>query len=139
MCVILDTNCIGKFIKGTDEDIKPVRHWVYRKNGKIVYAATEKFKAEWKGSKARDLMRELQRRNKFIEAPVQDVEERENELKKIIKSDDEHIIALALVAEVKVLVSDDNTLIADFKNHVTHGKVYRTKKHTHLLKKDTCP
>ena len=36
MCVILDTNCIGKFIKGTDEDIKPVRHWVYRKNGKIV-------------------------------------------------------------------------------------------------------
>lgn len=139
MCVILDTNCIGRFIKGTNEDIKPVRHWVYKKNGKIVYAATEKFRAEWKGSKARDLMRELQRRNKFIEVPAQDVQERENELKEIIKSDDEHIIALALVAEVKVLVSDDNTLIADFKNHIAQGKVYKTKKHTHLLKKDTCP
>jgi len=139
MCVILDTNCIGKFIKGTDEGIKPVRHWVYRKNGKIVYAATEKFRAEWKGSKARDLMRELQRRNKFIEVPAQDVAERENELKEIIKSDDEHIIALALVAEVKILVSDDNTLIADFKNHIAQGKVYKRKKHAHLLKKDTCP
>ena len=82
MCVILDTNCIGKFIKGINEDIKPVRHWVYRKNGKIVYSATKKFRAEWKGSKARDLMRELQRRNKFIEAPVQDVEEERTNLKK---------------------------------------------------------
>lgn len=139
MCVILDTNCIGKFIKGTNEDIKPVRHWVYRKNGKIVYAATEKFRAEWKGSKTRELMRELQRRNKFIEVPAQDVAERENELKEIIKSDDEHIIALALVAEVKVLISDDNKLIADFKEHVVQGRVYKTKQHEHLLRKDTCP
>ena len=55
MCAILDTNCTGKFIKGTNEDIKPVRHWVYKQNGKIVYSATEKFRAEWKGSKSRDL------------------------------------------------------------------------------------
>ena len=139
MCAILDTNCIGKFIKGTNEDIKPVRHWIYRKNGKIVYSATEKFRAEWKGSKARDLMKELQRRSKFIEVPTRDVEEREDELKEIIKSDDEHIIALALVAKVKVLVSDDNKLIADFKEHVVQGRVYKTKSHKHLLTKDTCP
>ena len=139
MCVILDTNCIGKFIKGTDEDIKPVRHWVYRKNGKIVYSGTEKFRSEWSGSKARELMRELQRRNKLIEVPVQDVAKKENELKEIIKSDDEHIIALALVGKVRVLVSDDIKLIRDFKNYVTQGKVYKTKQHERLLTKDTCP
>ena len=139
MCAILDTNCIGKFIKGIDEDIKPVRHWVYNKNGKIVYANTEKFRAEWSGSKARELMRQLQRRNKFIEVPVQDVVKKENELKEIIKSDDEHIIALALVGKVKVLVSDDRKLIRDFKDYVTQGKVYKTKQHERLLTKDTCP
>ena len=139
MCVILDTNCIGKFIKGIDEDIKPVRHWVYNKNGKIVYANTEKFRAEWSGSKARQLMRQLQRRNKFIEVSVQDVVKKENELKEIIKSDDEHIIALALVGKVKVLVSDDRKLIRDFKDYVTQGKVYKTKQHERLLTKDTCP
>jgi hypothetical protein len=67
------------------------------------------------------------------------VEEKADELKGKITSDDEHIIALALVAKVKVLVSDDIKLIRDFKDHITQGKVYRTKKHTHLLKKDTCP
>ena len=139
MCAILDTNCIGKFIKGIDEDIKPVRHWVYNRNGKIVYANTEKFRTEWSGGKARELMRELQRRSKLIEVPVQDVAKKENELKEVIKSDDEHIIALALIAGVKVLVSDDNKLIQDFKDHIAQGKVYLRKQHAHLLKKDTCP
>jgi hypothetical protein len=139
MCVILDTNCIGKFNKGTDEDIKPVRHWVYNRNGKIVYANTEKFRVEWKGGRGYELRRQLIRRNKLKEMPAQDVVEKENELKGKITSDDEHIIALALVAKVKVLVSDDIKLIRDFKDHITQGKVYRTKKHTHLLKKDTCP
>ena len=139
MCVILDTNCIGKFNKGTDEDIKPVRHWVYNRNGKIAYANTEKFRVEWKSGGGYELRRELLRRNKLKDVPAQDVVEKENELKGEIASDDEHVIALALVAEVKVLVSDDEKLIRDFKNHVTQGKVYRTKKHTHLLKKDACP
>ncbi len=139
MCVILDTNCIGKFNKGIDEDIIPVKHWVYNRNGKIVYANTEKFREEWKGSRGYELRRELLRRNKLKDVPAEDVIEKENELKGKIVSDDEHVIALALVARVKVLVSDDEKLIRDFKNHIVQGKVYKTKKHTHLLKKDTCP
>ena len=139
MCVILDTNCIGKFNIGTDEDIKPVRHWVYNRNGKIVYANTEKFRREWKSAGGYKLRRELLRRNKLKEILAQNVVEKKNEIRGEIISDDEHIIALALVAEVKVLVSDDVKLIRDFKDHITRGKVYRTKKHTHLLKKDTCP
>lgn len=62
-----------------------------------------------------------------------------DEIKDEIKSDDPHIIALALIAGVKVLVSKDNKLIADFKGHVSRGKVYKTKSHRHLLTKDTCP
>ena len=67
------------------------------------------------------------------------VQEKANELKGKVRSDDAHIIALALVAEVKLLVSHDNKLIGDFKKHVIQGKVYKTKQHEHLLTKDTCP
>ena len=73
--------------------------------------------------------------------PPQDVQEKADELKGKITSDDEHIIALAIVAEVKVLVSGgDRKLITDFKNpDLAGGKVYLRKQHAHLLKKDTCP
>lgn len=139
MCVILDANCIGDFSNSANEDMKPVRQWLESRNGKIVYSDTEKFKREWNIGGGYQLRRQLQRRNKLKLVSVQDVEEKENELSRHIASDDEHIIALALIAQVKVLVSNDKKLIGDFKDHVTQGKVYQTKGHKHLLRKDTCP
>ena len=85
------------------------------------------------------LRRQLQRRDKLKLMSVQDVQQKENELTGKIKSDDAHIIALAIVAGVKVLVSNDNKLIRDFKEHISQGKVYKTESHRHLLTKDTCP
>ncbi|MDE0637093.1 MAG: hypothetical protein OXI43_14745 [Candidatus Poribacteria bacterium] len=71
------------------------------------------------------------------------VQEKANELKDRIRSDDEHIIALALIADVKVLLSrreGDRDLIIDFKNRdLVQGKVYTRKAHEHMLTKDTCP
>ena len=139
MCVILDANCIGNFNDSANEDMKPVRQWLERKNSKIVYSDTEKFRREWDKGGGYRLRRELQRRNKLKLVSVQDVEERENELSGRVVSDDEHIIALALTAQAKVLVSSDRRLIRDFKDHVTQGRVYQTKGHKRLLKNDLCP
>ena len=139
MCVILDANCIGDFNDSANEDMKPVRQWLERKNSKIVYSDTEKFRREWDKGGGYRLRRELQRRNKLKLVSVQDVEERENELSGRVVSDDEHIIALALTAQAKVLVSSDRRLIRDFKDHVTQGRVYQTKGHKRLLKNDLCP
>ena len=139
MCVILDANCIGDFNDSANEDMKPVRQWLERKNSKIVYSDTEKFRKEWDKGGGYRLRRELQRRNKLKLVSVQDVEERENELSGRVVSDDEHIIALALTAQAKVLVSSDRRLIRDFKDHVTQGRVYQTKGHKRLLKNDLCP
>ena len=139
MCVILDANCIGNFNDSANEDMKPVRQWLERKNSKIVYSDTEKFRREWDEGGGYRLRRELQRRNKLKLVSVQDVEERENELSGRVVSDDEHIIALALTAQAKVLVSSDRKLIRDFKDHVTQGRVYQTKGHKRLLKNDLCP
>ena len=62
--------------------------------------------------------------------PPQDVEEKASELTGMISSDDEHIVALALVAGVKVLVSypeGDRDLFTDFKSRdLVQGKVYKS-------------
>lgn len=138
--MILDANCIGKYNKNPDdEDLKPVKQWIASKNGKIVYSDTDKFRSEWVAGGGYTLRRELLRRNKLKLVSAQEVQQKENEIKEQLASDDPHIIALALIAHVKVLISDDNKLIQDFKEHVSQGKVYKTKGHKHLLRKDTCP
>ena len=140
MCVILDVNNIGKFNEPADEDMKPVWNWLDRQNGKIAYASTKKFEEEWERGGGIQLRRELQRRNKLKEMPAQDVQEKADELEGKIESDDPHIIALAIIANVKVLVSNDRTLHEDFKNRdLVGGSVYQTKSHSRLLRKDTCP
>ncbi len=176
MCLILDANSLTKF-KNRDEDMVPVWNWLRRKNGKIVYSDTEKFRNEWERRGGDELMRELlqdeglnpssfisigrnqlmrqlQRRDKFRLVSDEDVQKKADELEQTgeLKSDDPHIIALAMVANVKVLVVErtyddprrpegrgrDSDLQEDFKNLVG-GRVYQTKSHSRLLRKDTCP
>ena len=140
MCVILDVNSIGKFKDPADEDMEPVWNWLDRRNGKIAYASTKKFEEEWERGGGIQLRRELQRRDKLKEIPAQDVQEKAKELEGKIESDDPHIIALSIIANVKVLVSNDRTLHEDFKNrNLVGGRVYQTKSHSRLLRKDTCP
>ena len=69
-------------------------------------------------------MRELERNKKLKLVSNQDVLNEQNEVEGKIKSNDSHIIALARVAKVKVLVSQDRSLINDFTNRelVTRGK-----------------
>ncbi len=138
MCAILDANTFHKFKDPSNEDMKPVWKWLENRNGKIVYTNTKKFEEEWYRG-GMDQIRDQLVRSGNVKLVSQDIEEKENELKDIIKSDDPHIIALAVIAEVKVLISDDRKLIQDFKEHVSQGKVYKTKGHKHLLTKDICP
>ena len=142
MCVILDTNTFGKFKDPTDEDMAPVWKWLDSRNGKIVYANTKKFEDEWERGSMSHLRDQMMRAGQ-LKLVSEGVEEKADELKGKIGSNDEHIIALALIAEVKVLVSyreGDRDLFADFKNHeLANGKVYTRKAHARMLTKDTCP
>ena len=140
MCVILDANMFGEFKDQSNEDMQPVWNWLENKNGKIAYTNTRKFDEEWERGGVTDLIKILKQAEKLKEVPAPDVQQKENELTGKIESDDPHIIALAIVADVKVLVSSDQTLHQDFKNrNLVGGKVYQNKKHARLLTKDTCP
>lgn len=140
MCVILDANMFGEFKDQSNEDMQPVWNWLENKNGKIAYTNTKKFDEEWERGGVTDLIKILKQAEKLKEVPAPNVQEKENELRGQIESDDPHIIALAIVADVKVLISNDQDLHQDFKNrNLVGGKVYQNKKHARLLTKDTCP
>ncbi len=141
MCVIVDADAFSKFKDPENEDMKPVWNWLQNKNGKIAYSNTEKIEREWNQARMDNIRDELRKAGKIKLVPSQVTQQKENELKGTITSNDEHIIALALIADVKVLISGgDASLIRDFKNRsLVRGKVYLRKQHEHLLTKDTCP
>ena len=142
MCVILDTNTFGKFRNPNDKDMVPVWKWLDNRNGKIIYSTMQKFEDEWEKGGMSHLRDQMMRAGQ-LKSVSEGVQEKADELNGKIASDDEHIIALALIAGVKVLVSyreGDKDLFTDFKNRdLVRGKVYTRKSHTHMLTKDTCP
>ena len=137
MCIILDANLFGKFDDPHNEDMRPVHRWLSKHYGKIVYSDTPKLRNEWKMGGSR-LLERLRQDGSLSMVSKADVEKMESSLEGHVESDDEHIVALALVAAVNVLVSNDQALHRDFKNLVG-GRVYQTKSHAHLLTRDTCP
>ena len=143
MCIIVDTNTFHKFKEPDNEDMEPVWTWLEKRDGKIAYASTEKLEDEWDNGGMQNLRNQLRQAGKLKVVSSEDVQEKADELKNKIASNDEHIIALALIARVKVLVSyreGDRNLFADFKNRqLVGGKVYTRKTHTRMLTKDTCP
>ena len=143
MCIIVDTNTFHKFKNPDDEDMEPVWTWLEKRDGKIAYSDIEKLEDEWDNGGMQNLRNRLRQRGKLKIASPRDGQEKANELEDEIASNDEHIIALAIVSGVKVLVSyreGDSDLFTDFKNRqLVGGKVYTRKAHARMLTKDTCP
>ena len=87
--------------------------------------------------------------------PRDEVLSKQAEIEEELESDDPHVIALAMVAGIRVLVVQrqpdeplrgrrrrargaDTALQRDFKR-LANGSVYITASHRHLLTKDLCP
>ena len=137
MCIVLDANLFGKFDDPHNEDMKPVHRWLDKQYGKIVYSDTQRLRREWERGGSR-LLERLRQDGSLKLVASADVEKMESALEGATQSDDGHIVALALVADVRVLVSNDRALHQDFKT-IVRGSVYQTKSHARLLRRDTCP
>lgn len=141
MCLIIDANCLGKFLQEPpNEDSQPIHTWM-QKRGKLVYATEGKFSEEI-GKEARERLDEYSDAGiaRFVDKDTLSKELRTIN-KRIMKSDDEHVIALAKAANVKLLYTHDRNLMDDFKNShlIQDGKVYSGKRNKNLLRPDTCP
>ncbi|MCY4523394.1 MAG: PIN domain-containing protein [Halobacteriovoraceae bacterium] len=141
MCVIIDANMFGPYLKSNDQGMKFLKEWIEEHGGKITYSPTSSLKSEWnKSPNMWQLMVKYRERGKLKHIDKHKVEIIQKELlkKHDLKSNDSHIIALAMAAKVKVLVSKDQNLIEDFKN-IIKGKTYKGTQQKKLLRKDTCP
>lgn len=138
MCLILDTNKYGDFLASENHDMEPVRNWMKTKSGKMAYSPTEKMERELKRrSKMREQFDRYREADKLKLVPPNEVEQAMSSLRDL-QSDDPDIIALAQVSRVRLLVSGDMNLHADFKS-IIKGKIYQTKAHRRLLRRDLCP
>ena len=136
MCIIIDANKIGEFLDANNDDMEPVRVWLSQ-FGKIVYSVSGSSKEEREQYQSfPHKFREYSRANKLVRVNPSDVEEEIKNLPEL-KSNDQHIVALAKLKNVKVLVSGDKKLHDDFKE-IVGGKIYQTKEHKHLLTSDLC-
>lgn len=140
MCIILDANLFTDYMKRTP-DMQPVWRWLEgvrgsQRRGKLAYSPTDKFQAEIRKHPFKTKLVELRRAGLLREVPVAEVKEAESGLPPL-KSDDPHVVALAVAGKVSVLVSRDQDLHADFKK-LAGGKVYQTAAHKRLLKPDLC-
>lgn len=145
VCVIIDRNKHGPFLQEPPtEDMQPIHDWIKKQGGKLVYSTGGKFSEEFSG-KARTRLDVYRQANRAKLIPYKEVEKKLNELDMdLMKSDDPHIIALALAANVNLLYTADRNLIDDFKNTLimgtgNKGKIYSSAKNKSLLNRDTCP
>ena len=142
MCIIIDANKCDELVK-EDSDLQPVKNWIEKKNGKIVFVPKHPiFIKELEGcsDKFRRLLEYYRQNGLVTNIDAKKVETKRKTLKNL-QSNDDHIIALALVSGAKILVSGDKNLHEDFKNkeNGVGGKVYQYKKQKHLLTQNTCP
>lgn len=101
MCLILDADKYSEFLDQSNEDMQPVRNWINRQNGKIVYALTEKL--ETKLNKHQLMKKQIldyrrAGRAKMINKEV--VNQAVRDLSDIL-SNDADIMALVIVSGVK--------------------------------------
>ena len=137
MCLILDASKFGDFLNQKNADMQPVRDWHDEYGNSFVYSLTKKLKRELKKStRMESNFREWERTGKAHIVDKQKVINEQARVKKdlsiVLKSDDEHIIALALASEVRLLVSGDEKLKEDF-NYIVNGDTYMNKEDVDLL------
>lgn len=142
MCLIVDANCAANLVNGHAEAIA-VSTWLKKRSSKLVVGGTKLAKEYSRLAKFTALLATLSSRGQVQFSPNDQVDARERVLKQsnVLDSDDEHIIALAIVSGSRTLYSHDGELHGDFGSTVVlspRGRVYQNCAHAHLLQASAC-
>jgi len=142
MCMIVDANRLGSFLADpVHEDAAPIREWLDRRGGRIVYSTGGKFTEEV-GHRLRKKLADYVRAGKAVLVPPHRFANDEAALAPIIGSDDPHVLALARATGVRLLYTGDGALRVDFKDKrfidQPRGKVYSRASNVNLLTRSAC-
>ena len=134
MCIILDSNILNEILgSNRTPAAEAVWQWINginKKRIKVVIGGKLRCELD-RYSAAKNWLILLSRRGNVLSFSDQDVGSKEKEVKSWeLKSDDPHVIALALVSKARLLYSNDLNLHGDFKNTTfinnPKGKVFST-------------
>lgn len=140
MCLILDINILHKVFPSASADHVPVNKALRELKATLVYGGElrrEYQRAGW----FRPFLRRLDQQGSAKLIPDQEVDSQTEALRLAggYRSDDPHILALAIIAKVRLLCTEDDNLSADFTNREIiddpRGNVYRRADHAHLLRR----
>jgi len=143
VCLILDVNILHEVFPSPSADHVAVNKALTNLRATMVYGGElrrEYQRAGW----FRPFLRRLDQQGSAKVVPDQEVDAQTEEIRLAggYRSDDPHILALAIVAKVRLLCTDDDNLSTDFKDRQLinnpRGNVYRRASHEHLLRKH-CP
>lgn len=129
-------------MSNSNTDMQPVRDWV-ESGGVIVYYSKGKFNEEYQAlPKIKELFAKYSRSGNLVDADAAKVSQANHYLDdKKLKSNDQHILEVAIAENVEVLVTQDQDLIDDFKNKqimCRRGKIYKNRTHQKMLSKKLC-
>jgi len=144
MCIIVDNNVIARVLLDPhDADFKELHRALVSGDGapvRMVYGG--RLKREYlRNAKIRRLIAVLDAAGRAAVIPDTEVDAEEIRVKRltICASDDEHIIALARVARVRLLCTHDTALQNDFRDKrlldAPRGKIYLRAEHGNLLRR----
>lgn len=140
--MIIDASRLGRFLADpVHVDAAPIREWLDRRGGTIVYSTAGRFAREV-GGRARNKLADYARAGKArLVAPDRLLED-ERALAPHISSNDPHVLALARATGVRLLYTGDGDLARDFtdKRFIDRprGKVYSRASNAHLLTRAAC-
>lgn len=147
MCIIIDANQAGELATGEKPYVKLVLKWI--KDGGAIVSGGDLERELFKHSNMRDLMGQLSRSGQLRRIGKQKIEQRTAAVEAMCQSNDAHVVALAIEARTRVVVTGDNLLIKDLKNSTIVGTRRRVIKEnsanptrtahvTHLLNNANC-
>lgn len=147
MCIIIDANQAGELAKGEKPYIREVLHWI--KSGGAIVSGGALERELFKHSHMRDLLGQLSRSGQLRIIQHAQIEATQTRVQPHCASNDAHVVALAIEARTRVIVTRDALLIQDLKNTAIVGNRRRIIKENsanpnrishveHLLKSANC-
>jgi hypothetical protein len=138
VCLIVDANAAGRFLASAG----PVRNWLLGETGEPRLVAAGALKEELgRLDGVRRLLVTLDRAGRLKSADADSLSQEHARLRAggMCRSNDHHVLALAIVSGARTLATFDNALTQDFRNAAIingpRGSVYRDPDvHTHLLR-----
>lgn len=114
MCLVIDANQAGVFCKQQRPYVQSLLGWI--NSGGRVVSGGQLERELFKIREMRVLALEWSRRGNLIRLPTEDLQRETDRVRDKCRSNDPHVVAVAIVGRADVVVTEDNLLIQDLKD-----------------------